>query len=62
MDILSQIDRNLHLEVARKQSQLWAALFDALTEGWTRSLRGDWQVQLDIRFEEVMEDLRCGRD
>ena len=62
MELLSQIDRNLHLEVGRKQAELWTALFDALTEGWTRSLHRGWRVEPEISFEEVMQDLSYGRD
>lgn len=62
MDSFNPIDRSLHLEVGRKQAQLWAALFDALTEGWRGSRRRGWRVEPDISFEEVMQDLSYGRD
>lgn len=62
MDMLNQIDRNLYLEVARKQVEVWSELVTAISADWRRSIGGGWDLQPDIHVEEVMEDLAYGRD
>lgn len=62
MDMLNQIDRNLYLEVARKQAEVWSELVRAIAGDLRRSIGGGWDLQPGIRVEEVMEDLEYGRD
>lgn len=60
--MLNQIDRNLYLEVTRKQAKVWSELVRAISGDWRRATGGGWDLQPDIRVEEVMEDLEYGRD
>lgn len=58
---LSLIDRELALQVRRRQAQLWDALIDRLMAGLAGIHESQWTEWLRITQEELYEDLHFGR-
>ena len=58
---LSLIDRELALQVRRRQAQLWDALIDRLAAVLAGIHESQWTEWLRITQEELYEDLHFGR-
>lgn len=66
MHMPKQMDASFHEEVMGRQARVWAELREALSSALDSGSWGSnpgWAVmETTISIEEVMEDLRYGRD
>ena len=58
---LSLIDRELALQVRRRQAQLWDALIDRIVASVAGIHESQWTQWFRITQEELYEDLHFGR-
>jgi hypothetical protein len=62
MEMLNQIDPELHREVRRRQVEFWDSCISALVEAVELALGRVRSVEPAISLEEVAADLAYGRD
>ena len=61
MHDLNLIDRDLYLDVRRRQEELWDALIGALADALTGVSDTDWSAGLGLTADDLHEDLHFGR-
>ena len=61
MHELNLIDRDLYLDVRRRQQALWDALIGALADALTGLSDVEWSSAPELTAEDVQEDLQFGR-
>ena len=62
MHTISLIDPSLYAKAVQKQNELWDRIIDVLSGEWERGFSRTWSASPDISLEEVMGDLKYGRD
>lgn len=62
MHTVSQMDPDLYARALRKQAELWDRIIAVLSGEWERGWSRTWTVNPRMSLDEVMEDLKYGRD
>lgn len=62
MHTIHRLDPALYAKALRKEAELWDRILAFVSGEWERGWSLKWTVDPAISMEEVIEDLKFGRD
>ena len=62
MQTIHRLDSTIYGKALRKEAALWQSILAAMSAEWQRGWSLGWALEPSISSEEIMEDLRFGRE